>query len=284
MACVEGDELIFVPGVEKDEVAIIAAVTAIGVSCKPLPEDNLFVITSQGRQDLTEQLRDVLTTSGIDGYVTRLLMAGGNRAVLIGVEGMTCNSCVRLIETTLPKQIGQGAVKGVRVSLKRKEALVEFDSSITSIDEIATSIYDMGFDTKIQRVFPSEATPALLEVVAQPKDTQQSIVIVSGMVCQSCVKNIESNMENMEGVLEVVVSLPNKSATFLFNPSLITVAQLCEAIEDLGFDASPAIESEAKVLNKDHRSEGACRLSPKLAEVKGRAERKTVSLIKGERK
>ena len=92
MACVEGDELIFVPGVEKDEVAIIAAVTAIGVSCKPLPEDNLFVITSQGRQDLTEQLRDVLTTSGIDGYVTRLLMAGGNRAVLIGVEGMTCNS------------------------------------------------------------------------------------------------------------------------------------------------------------------------------------------------
>ena len=270
MACVEGDELIFVPGAEKDEAGVIAAVAAIGVTCKPLPgQDNLFVVASHGRQDLTERLRDVLSTKAIDGYVSRLLMAGGNRAVLIGVEGMTCNSCVRLIETTLPKQ--HGGVKGVRVSLKRNEALVEFDSSITSVDEIASSIYDMGFDTKVQKVFPSEATPALLEVVARPKNTQETVISVTGMVCQSCVKNIESNVGSLEGVQEVVVSLQSNSATFLFDPSLITVKQLCEAIEDLGFDAAPATEETNEI------SKGACRLSPQLTEVKGKAERKTVS-------
>ncbi len=73
-----------------------------------------------------------------------------SHATLVQVEGMTCNSCVKLIETTLPSRDGATAVK---VSLANKEAFVVYDSSKTNAKNISVDIYDMGFDTKIASEF-----------------------------------------------------------------------------------------------------------------------------------
>ncbi len=77
-------------------------------------------------------------------------------ATLIQVEGMTCDSCVRLIETTLPSRDGVTAMK---VSLANKEAFVMYDSLKTNAKDISGDIYDMGFDTEITAEFTSFSDP-----------------------------------------------------------------------------------------------------------------------------
>ena len=80
-----------------------------------------------------------------------------NHLALISVEGMTCNSCVKLIETAL---CGSDGVNGVKVSLQGKEAFVQFDPSVTTADMTSTAIYDMGFDTRVKKVYTPAPQPS----------------------------------------------------------------------------------------------------------------------------
>ena len=93
-------------------------------------------------------LRAELNSNGIS-YVLALLGCR-NHLALISVEGMTCNSCVELIENTLGSS---GGVSSVKVSLQSKEAFVQFDPVVTNADVINTAIYDMGFGTSIKKVY-----------------------------------------------------------------------------------------------------------------------------------
>ena len=278
--------LIFFPDVdigkerESPPGDVIAAVTASGGSCRQLSGESLTAITgdSRGAEELAERLKGAVA---VEGYVTRPL-GDSNRAVLIGVEGMTCNSCVKLIERSLPEQ--QSGVRGVRVSLKRREAFVEYDPS-TSPADISTAIYDMGFDTEIKSLFPaaSSSLPAVLEVVKVEDKVKTVVIAVKGMVCHSCVKNIEMNIGKKEGVEGVVVSLEEATATVTFSPSSVTVADLCTSIEDLGFDASPLegekpeLEEVGKKDNEEREKSTCMQASPQRVEVKGRVSWKKVS-------
>ena len=132
-------------------------------------------------------------------------LKGSLKASLISVDGMTCNSCVKLIETTLPKQC---QVVGVMVSLKRKEAFVEHDGSLTSSQDIVTAIYDMGFDAKIKGNYPIQTTspqsltpPSSPALLSPTLDSREVVIDITGMVCQLCVQNIEKNIKQCNGVI-----------------------------------------------------------------------------------
>ena len=60
---------------------------------------------------------------------------------------------------------------------------------------------------------------------------------VDGMVCHSCVQNIEMNIGKMTGVHEIKVSLSDKNARIQDDPSLISPSKLCNAILDIGLNA-----------------------------------------------
>lgn len=70
------------------------------------------------------------------------------------------------------------------------------------------------------------------------------------MTCQSCVKAVTNALTSLGGVSSVSVSLPNSSATILYNPTSITEAKLIEAIEDCGFDTNPT-EQDIPALKPD---------------------------------
>ena len=97
---------------------------------------------------LSSTLKAERDSNGIS-YILALLGCRNNLA-LISVEGMTCNSCVELIENTLGSS---GGINGVKVSLQIKEAFIQFDPVVTNADAINTAIYDMGFDTSIKKVY-----------------------------------------------------------------------------------------------------------------------------------
>lgn len=61
----------------------------------------------------------------------------------IHIEGMTCNSCVETIKSTISQRKG---VRSAHVSLANHQGTFEYDPLITTSEELRAAIEDMGFD------------------------------------------------------------------------------------------------------------------------------------------
>ena len=191
-------------------------------------------------------LKKALEDVNVRGGYVSLPLGPTNHAALLSVEGMTCHSCVKLIESTVSAMEGVG---GIRVSLKHKQGFLQFDPQLQTAGQIATAIYDMGFDAQVTATYTHSsgrvASPAVLETTSLTVDTDAGllesgcvvVVEVDGMVCHSCVQNIEMNIGKMTGVHEINVSLSDKNARIKYDPSLITPSKLCDAVEEIGFGA-----------------------------------------------
>ena len=190
--------------------------------------------SSEDEQDMKESISRILREKGISHALTsnRNSSAGVS---LVRVEGMTCHSCVSLIETALREMEG---VVSVRVSLHRKEAFIEYIPSTTSVGVLSTAIYDMGFDTDVLMTLTDSSVS---HDVVGLEGISRVVVGVEGMVCMSCVNNIQSNVSDVKGVIAVNVSLGDKTATVDFEPTLITPNEIVDAINDLGFEASLSV-------------------------------------------
>uniref|UniRef100_A0A669QW51 P-type Cu(+) transporter n=1 Tax=Phasianus colchicus TaxID=9054 RepID=A0A669QW51_PHACC len=67
-------------------------------------------------------------------------------------------------------------------------------------------------------------------------------VNVVGMTCQSCVQSIEGRISKVKGVVSIKVSLELNNALVKYLQSEISPEQICQEIEDMGFDANIAEE------------------------------------------
>ena len=183
-----------------------------------------------------------------------------NHVCILSVEGMTCNSCVKLIESTIPQAPG---VKSIKVSLQFKEAFVEYDPSIAESAKLAEGIYNMGFDsTVIASYSPEVLSPKapmppnvplspevhITGVETTPLTPSSAVIDIDGMTCSSCVHNIQSNIAKEKGVVSIQVSLQAKNAQVVFDGSVTTPQQLADAIEGLGFEAKPQRPSSASFV------------------------------------
>ena len=63
------------------------------------------------------------------------------RCVVV-IEGMTCSSCVELIESHMK---GMEAVRSIQVLLQEKQARITYDVNLTSPKELAVLIDDLGY-------------------------------------------------------------------------------------------------------------------------------------------
>ncbi|XP_066991020.2 copper-transporting ATPase 1 isoform X2 [Anabrus simplex] len=149
---------------------------------------------------------------------------GADRStVVLAVEGMTCMSCVRTIEDGLLSRPG---VLAVQVSLERKEARIEYNSAMTTPQQLRIAIEDMGFDARL----PDAAV----------------IISISGMTCQSCVNSIESTIGAIPGVKSIKVSLVGGAGHIHYDPLTTSPEKLCVAIEDMGFTANLLVDNVAE--------------------------------------
>ena len=60
---------------------------------------------------------------------------------------------------------------------------------------------------------------------------------VAGMSCGGCVRNVTGVLKALSGVNLAEVSLEEGEARVAFDPALVSVEQLCDAIEAAGFDS-----------------------------------------------
>ncbi|XP_068920696.1 copper-transporting ATPase 2 [Petaurus breviceps papuanus] len=65
---------------------------------------------------------------------------------VIGIEGMTCASCVQSIESLLSQMLGLGKVS---VSLAEGIGTIHYNASVVSPEELKAAIEDMGFEASV---------------------------------------------------------------------------------------------------------------------------------------
>jgi len=80
---------------------------------------------------------NLLAFVGEQGEIGRVV-----KVCTLGIEGMTCHSCVSLIESTVGEVRG---VVGVSVSLMERRGTVEYNSTVVTPEEIKNTVEDMGF-------------------------------------------------------------------------------------------------------------------------------------------
>jgi copper chaperone len=67
---------------------------------------------------------------------------------------------------------------------------------------------------------------------------ETTTIKVGGMSCGGCVKSVTGVLTALDGVAKAEVSLEQKQAVVEFDAAKVNRAQLAQAIEDAGFDAS----------------------------------------------
>jgi len=116
--------------------------------------------------------------------------------VRIGIQGMTCQSCVRNIEGMIG---GRPDVVSVRVVLEEKAGYIEYKTRETTPRELAEAIEDMGFTASLPSFYNVES-----EAVNDPAIPTISTcsIHVDGMTCSSCVKSITGKSSEKKQILK----------------------------------------------------------------------------------
>ncbi|NXA74222.1 ATP7A ATPase, partial [Thryothorus ludovicianus] len=126
------------------------------------------------------------------------------KSVAIGVEGMTCNSCVQSIEQHLGNMNG---IHNIKVSLEDKNAVIIYDSKLQTPVTLQEAICDMGFDATLADSNPQPVLPdtIFLTLPAQSALTPRQI-------CATLLRN--------KGIVDVKVSSDQRTAVVTFIPSI----------------------------------------------------------------
>ncbi|XP_058457827.1 copper-transporting ATPase 1 isoform X1 [Malaya genurostris] len=178
-------------------------------------------------------------------------------SVRLPIIGMTCQSCVKNIEGTIGAKLG---IIKISVMLAENAGYIDFDPTLTDPTQIAADIDDMGFECTYsddERKTTDESSDALLTRIS-----------IHGMTCQSCVKNIEGNIQNKTGIISVKVILEQKLGLIEYDRWLTNPERIAELIDDMGFEAKVADkESEYQKTDNNQGSNNRSARSEKLISI-----------------
>ena len=62
------------------------------------------------------------------------------------------------------------------------------------------------------------------------------ILKIKGMKCTGSSQRVEKALKNTDGIENAKVDLDSREANIDFNKEMITVEEICETIEDVGFE------------------------------------------------
>ncbi len=140
-----------------------------------------------------------------------------SRDLSLEIDGMTCASCVRRVETALA---GVPGVESSSVNLATSKARLSVDPAAVDPQALVAAVDDAGY----------EARPAELRLA------------IEGMSCASCVRRVETALAGVPGVLEASVNLATNQALVSYVPGLAEPADIAAASAEAGYPAKPLNE------------------------------------------
>ncbi len=82
--------------------------------------------------------------------------------------------------------------------------------------------------------------------------TQKKTIAVLGMMCASCSANVERKLNSLDGISSATVSLPTRTVLVEYDDATISLEQMKEAIDGIGYDM--VIEEDRNVEAIEHRA------------------------------
>ncbi|MCC6312149.1 MAG: heavy metal translocating P-type ATPase, partial [Trueperaceae bacterium] len=157
------------------------------------------------------------------------------KTVQIGVQGMTCASCVARVERALD---GVDGVQDANVNLATERATVSFDPAITAPPRLLEAVEKAGYE------------PIVGEVTFG----------VTGMTCANCSSRVERQLQKADGVLSASVNLATERATVRYLPGQTDLARLERVVEETGYgvlrsdNAAERTDVEREARERDLRA------------------------------
>ena len=158
-------------------------------------------------------------------------MVKDHKKAKIKISGMSCVSCAKTIENSLEHVDG---VTKAQVNLGSEEADVEYDSTKVNLFDMENAVEDAGYKVINKKV----------------------ILKIGGMTCAMCVKAIEDSIKKLDGISDINVNLSSEKVYITYNPKMVTVSDIKNAIEDTGYqylgtEGEETGDLEEKVRMKD---------------------------------
>ncbi|MBN9218532.1 MAG: copper-translocating P-type ATPase [Mesorhizobium sp.] len=148
-------------------------------------------------------------------------------AIQIGIEGMTCASCVRRVEKAIAAAPG---VVGTSVNLVTERAEVTFAGK-PNIAPVIAAVSAAGYETRADSIE----------------------LALEGMTCASCVARIEKALKAVPGVTDASVNLATERATVRIVAGTIEPAALERAVAAVGYEARQILPGADKDRDRDGR-------------------------------
>ncbi len=152
------------------------------------------------------------TNSSIKTGSTRGKASDTGTSYSLGIEGMSCASCVGRVEKAI---LGVPGVTEVSVNLATQRAQVVFANDKADIAGVSQVVGAAGYPT----------TTDTLELA------------VEGMTCASCVGRVERKLAGVPGVLDANVNLATGTATVQVIAGAVNTEVLIEAVKNAGYEA-----------------------------------------------
>ncbi|MBE8539629.1 copper-translocating P-type ATPase [Geoglobus acetivorans] len=162
-----------------------------------------------------------------------------SKKIKLKVEGMTCASCARTVETAAMQVDG---VRKASVNLATESLQLELDPEKARIEEIKKAIEEVGY-----RI---------------PEEEKAVVVKIGGMTCASCAKTIEVAVGSLDGVKSITVNLATESARIVYNPSVTEIEDIRKAIEEVGYQF---LGIEGEELKEEAKGDHVREMKKKLA-------------------
>jgi Cu+-exporting ATPase len=133
----------------------------------------------------------------------------------LSIGGMTCAACAGRIERTVKKLPG---VNTAAVNLAGEKLFVEYDPALDAA-AIKEAVIKLGY-----------------QVLEKSGDAKVTIPI-GGMTCAACAARIEKALGKLTGVETAAVNFATEKATVTYNPRILRISAIKEAVEKAGYKA-----------------------------------------------
>lgn len=147
--------------------------------------------------------------------------------IQIGIDGMTCASCVRRVEKAIASAPG---VATASVNLATERAEVTFSGKPELIPVLA-AVSAVGYEPRA--------------------DTIE--LAIEGMTCASCVARIEKALKTVPGVTEANANLATERATVRIVAGAVEITALQRAVATAGYEARLIVPDAAENRERDGR-------------------------------
>ena len=147
------------------------------------------------------------------------------KKIELKISGMTCAMCAATIEKSL---INLNGVISAQVNLGNESVAIEYDFLKLKFSDLDKAIREAGY-----------------QVI-----NEKSVLKIGGMSCASCVKTIENSLLRLDGIIEVNVNLAGEKAFVIYNPNIVTQADMRRSIEKTGYQFLGVEGKETKDFEK----------------------------------